>query len=144
MKTQSCEEMTAYLKSRCIWNANRQIREDGKELVCPDSTESEVMSDFMNSQKYVVVRCSSENVRRRDEPPIKPARPPKRIRGTKLERHDEQHQPLGERLVAHELHDLGVRLHDCCASRPVRFFSHQPEEVFRILWRSYMRHAIVS
>ena len=53
----------AYLERSSIRNANGEVREHCEEFVGADRSESEIMSDLMDSQEEVLVRCCANDIR---------------------------------------------------------------------------------
>jgi len=50
------------LESHRIRDPNSQIRNDRQDLVCPQTLESEIMRDFMNGEKSILIQCSSKYI----------------------------------------------------------------------------------
>lgn len=51
-----------HLEGCGIWYSNGQIRENGQGLVCCNTTKCQIVGNLMDSQKQIVIRCSSDDI----------------------------------------------------------------------------------
>jgi len=139
-------------EQRTVRNADRQIGDDGKGLVELDILEGQVVGNLVNGEEEILVRRAANRVRSQQELPGQWIRVAQQERRCQLNRNDQKDDPFRERLVSHKFRDLQNTGHQLTfrrykphktnlwmslqyfhAPRAVWLFSHEPQEVARVL-----------
>lgn len=124
------KERITDLERGSIRYPNRQIRQDSQRLILPNLRKRQIMRNLMDGQKQIMVGCSTDEIRCRNEHPTVPfdIGEPNNA-DIKLEGYDEENHVFGEGFIAHEFGHLGMFLHDFETARAVRFFCVDPEKL---------------
>lgn len=104
------------LERHGIRHADRNVGDHRQQLVRQDPLEREVVCDFVDCQKDVLVGGAADDVRRQEELPREGIGIAEEVRRAELNRKDEQDARRSPPCVTHQLAYLRVRLEDRLSS----------------------------
>lgn len=93
-------------KRSTVWEANWQIGEDCNQSIGQRGLEGEIVRYLMYGEEKVLVCCSSNDIRRKEEWQGEYWRVPQAYCAYQLEKNDCKYKVFGQRLWAAELCDL--------------------------------------
>lgn len=104
--------ITTHFEGCGVRDADGKVSEDSECLVGKEGAKGEVVGDFVDGEEEVLVGGAAEDVGGGEELPMQRMRVPQKPRGAQLRADDEENDPLGQWLVAHELRDLHTLVRD--------------------------------
>lgn len=104
-----CSIENTHPECSTVWQSYGNVCEDGQHAVGQGRPEGQIVGDLMNSQEQVLVRRSSNHVRRSQETPVKDRGIAEEVRASQLDRHNEENNPFRQGFRAAEFGDLKVK-----------------------------------
>lgn len=118
------------LECHGVRDTDRDVGNDGKTLVGPDRFQCEVVGDFVNGEKDVLVGCASDNVGGKEHGEGEGMVRLEIKRERQLEAEDGKDKRKGDGSRTHELSDFWVRFQYSNTPGPVGLFCGHPEKVW--------------